>query len=66
VSWCPACEADADKAERERDALRKLVAELAEEVDEAWGYASDYFRDKWRDDELIARARAALGGGRNG
>lgn len=41
-------------------ALETLVAELCDSCEEGWNYAPDYFREKWHDPELIARARALI------
>lgn len=40
-------------------ALRKLLAAVVDEAEHGWHYASDYFREKWRDGELLDRARKA-------
>lgn len=31
--------------------LKAKVAELLDDADEGWAYASDYFRDKWKWDD---------------
>jgi hypothetical protein len=43
----------------ERDALAAALREAIELAAEGWGYASDYFRDKWGYEERIAALRAA-------
>lgn len=50
---------DLDDARNERDELRKLLLAVVEEAEHGWHYASDYFREKWRDGELLDRARKA-------
>ena len=37
--------------------LKRKVAELLEDADEGWAYASDYFRDKWQWDARSAEHR---------
>ena len=34
--------------------LKAKVAELVEDAEEGWAYASAYFRDKWRWDDRLA------------
>jgi hypothetical protein len=51
--------ADLAALRAERDALAEALREAIDFASEGWGYASDYFRDKWMYEERIAALRAA-------
>lgn len=51
----------ADISLAENDGLRELLKEALEEIEQAWPYAGEYFEEKWRDRDLEARIRTALG-----
>lgn len=51
----------ADISLAENDGLRALLKEALDEIEQAWPYAGEYFEEKWRDRELEARIRTALG-----
>lgn len=42
------------------EALAAALEECIDLAEEGWGYASDYFREKWECEKGIAKARAAL------
>lgn len=51
------------KAAEQRNATLEAALHVAVELaEEAMGYATEYFREKWRMDERLTEAKAALGG----
>jgi hypothetical protein len=52
---------DAEEATAEVTRLRAALGEALDSADEGWSYASDYFRDKWRDDKRLAELRTLAG-----
>ena len=50
----------------ERDRYRDALADLPEGAEDMRTYVDRYFAEKWKHDDYLARARAALGGERDG
>jgi hypothetical protein len=55
-----AADARARRAEAENERLRAALDDAADLIAEWGAYASDYFKEKWGLDDVVARIRATL------